>query len=113
MNFTNEKINNNTMLIRIHEDRFDASSAPIFKKFFVKIVNANYQKVVLDLTCVMFMDSSGLGALISSLKHLNSQGSIILIGLQPNVKGLMTLTRMDRLFPQYESLEEAVQLEVN
>jgi len=113
MSLTNEQINNNTILISINEDRLDSASAPTFKQYFLDTVNENCQKVVLDLSNVLFMDSSGLGVLISSLKHLNSQGSIILIGIQANVQALMTLTRMDRLFPQYESLEQALSLEVN
>ena len=105
-NFTNEVINEGDILIRFNIDRFDAALSPAFKEFFSDAVQQECPKVVLDLSSVAFMDSSGLGALISSLKQLNSQGSIVLVGLQPNVKGLMTLTRMDRLFPQYETLEE-------
>jgi len=112
MNFSNEKINSNTVLINVNEDRLDSRSAPAFKEYFTQTVNKEVQKIVLDLSCVRFMDSSGLGALISSLKFINSQGSIILIGIQPNVEGLMTLTRMDRLFPQYESLEQAIAMPV-
>jgi len=112
MNFSNEKINSNTLLITVSEDRLDSRSAPAFKEYFTKTVSKEMQKIVLDLACVRFMDSSGLGALISSLKFINNQGAIILIGIQPNVEGLMTLTRMDRLFPQYENLEQAVAMAV-
>jgi len=108
MNFSNEKINSNSLSIKINEDRLDSNSAPSFKEYFIETVNEEQQKVFLDLTRVKFMDSSGLGVLISSLKYMSTQGSIILIGIQPNVEGLMTLTRMDRLFPQYESLEQAI-----
>jgi len=113
MSYTNEKLNDTTVLISINEERLDAGSAPSFKQYFLDTVGNDSHKIVLDLTKVKFMDSSGLGVLISSLKHLNAQGSIVLIGIQANVKALMSLTRMDRLFPQYDNLEEALSLEVN
>ncbi|REL25332.1 anti-sigma factor antagonist [Thalassotalea euphylliae] len=113
MSLSNEKVNDSTIVINIDEQRFDAVTAPRFKQYFLDTVGAQSCNVVLDLSRVNFMDSSGLGVLISSLKHLNSQGAIVLVGIQSNVQALMTLTRMDRLFPQCANVEEALNLAVS
>jgi len=108
MNFTNKKVSDAVLIIIINEERLDASCAPPFKKYFSEVVNKGFSKVVLDLSCVSFMDSSGLGALISCLKLMAAQGEIVIVGAQANVKGLFTLTRMDRLFTQYENIDEVL-----
>lgn len=108
MKFTNESINDQATLIKIEGARLDAASSVEFKNYFNDTVSDKNQKVIIDLSDVNFMDSSGLGVLISSLKSMESKGGISLVGAHSNVKSLMTLTRMDRLFPQFSSIDEAV-----
>ena len=60
---------------------------------------ARAKRLVLDLGEVTFMDSSGLGALVRLQRQVNSRsGSLELRGLQPAIRGLIQLTRLDRVF---------------
>ncbi|PAJ74943.1 hypothetical protein CJF42_07655 [Pseudoalteromonas sp. NBT06-2] len=108
MNFSNKKINQSILLISIDHPRLDASSTPDFKEYFSNVVKSQFSKVVLDLSSVKFMDSSGLGALIFCLKNMVVNGEIVIVGAQANVLGLFTLTRMDRLFTHYGELSDVL-----
>jgi anti-sigma B factor antagonist len=85
-------------LVAVHSPRLDASVAPQFKTEMTEIVNNGAKRIVLDMAAVKLIDSSGLGTLVSILKLLNGQGSIVIRGASPSVLGLFKLTRMDRVF---------------
>ncbi|HEY0866088.1 MAG TPA: STAS domain-containing protein [Fimbriimonas sp.] len=55
--------------------------------------------LVLDLSLVGFMDSTGLGALLSCLRRITSRGGTLrLAGLTPGVRKLFDMVKMDRVF---------------
>jgi anti-sigma B factor antagonist len=85
-------------IVAVHAPRLDASFAPQFKTDMMEIVNGGARRIVLDMRAVKLIDSSGLGTLVSILKALNGQGSIVIRGASPTVLGLFKLTRMDRVF---------------
>lgn len=59
----------------------------------------NVDKITIDMTRVSFMDSTGLGAFILLLKRLKKSGGILeLTGLQPQVRELFKITRLDKVF---------------
>ncbi|MFL6692018.1 MAG: STAS domain-containing protein [Ramlibacter sp.] len=78
--------------------RLDASVAPAFKAQVVDLVQAGERRLVIDLAPLDFLDSSGLGALVSILKALGSQGSMAVCGARGGVLSLFKLTRMDKVF---------------
>ena len=78
--------------------RLDASVAPAFKQAVVQLVQSGEKRLVLDLGGVEFLDSSGLGALVSILKALGAQGTLAVCGARGPVLSLFQLTRMDKVF---------------
>ena len=78
--------------------RLDASVAPAFKQQVVGVAEAGERRLVIDLAGVDFLDSSGLGALVSILKSLGSQGAMAVCGARGGVLSLFKLTRMDKVF---------------
>lgn len=65
--------------------------------------------LIIDLAQVRFIDSSGLGALLSGYKNAGLRsGSFVLAGLQPRVQSMFELTRLHRVFEIYASLQEAL-----
>jgi anti-sigma B factor antagonist len=78
--------------------RLDASVAPAFKAQVVDLVEAGERRLVVDLAGVDFLDSSGLGALVSILKALGNQGAMAVCGPRGSVLSLFKLTRMDKVF---------------
>ncbi|MDE2180430.1 MAG: STAS domain-containing protein [candidate division NC10 bacterium] len=90
------------------EDRLDARVATDFKERMIELITAGNTKIVLDLSKVEFIDSSGLGAIVSSLKRMGGRGDLVVCGLQETTMTLFKLTRMDRVFQVFESEQQAV-----
>jgi anti-sigma B factor antagonist len=88
----------NNTVVAVISPRLDASVAPQFKTEMSDIVNGGAKNLVLDMSSVKMIDSSGLGTLVTILKLLGGQGSIVIRGATPSVLGLFKLTRMDRVF---------------
>lgn len=84
--------------IRVMEPRIDAAIATMFKDQLRDIVAPCGKPVCLDMGAVNFMDSSGLGAMISVRKCLPDNLAIVLKALTPNVERVFRLTRMDSVF---------------
>lgn len=85
-------------IVAVNSPRLDASFAPIFKAEMMEVVKGGAKRLIIDLSTVKLIDSSGLGTLVSILKSLNGQGTIVIRGATPSVVGLFKLTRMDRVF---------------
>ncbi len=89
-------------------DELDASNAEEFKRDMAPVLQAN-TRVVLDLSQLRFVDSSGLGAILSCLRQLSAKsGDLKLCGMSKQVRGLFELVRMHRIFDIYGTREEAV-----
>jgi len=89
-------------------DELDASNAAEFKRNIAPVLQAN-SRVVLDLEQLRFVDSSGLGAMLSCLRQLTAKsGDLKLCGLSKQVRALFELVRMHRIFDIYATREEAV-----
>jgi stage II sporulation protein AA (anti-sigma F factor antagonist) len=64
--------------------------------------------LVLDLVGVEFMDSSGLRAILHLQRELaGARGGLVLLGPTPQVRGILTLTGLDRQLPVADTLEQA------
>jgi anti-sigma B factor antagonist len=89
-------------------DELDASNAGEFKRDIAPVLQAN-TKLVLDLSRLSFVDSSGLGALLSCLRQLGGKsGDLKLCGLSKQVRALFELVRMHRIFDIYGTQADAV-----
>ncbi|MDO5528469.1 MAG: STAS domain-containing protein [Paracoccus sp. (in: a-proteobacteria)] len=86
------------LLIRVLETRIDAAAAGQFKDSLRPHVAAPGPNIVMDLSRVDFLDSSGLGAVIALRKILPEGRLMRLAGLTPNVARVFRLTRMDLVF---------------
>jgi anti-sigma B factor antagonist len=97
------------LVIELREDNLDASNVREFKDAVQSIIN-DRTRVVLDMSGVKFVDSSGLGALISCLRMLNGRrGDFKLCAMSKTVRALFELMRMHRVFNIHDSRQEAVQ----
>jgi anti-sigma B factor antagonist len=90
------------------EKRIDAATSAEFKQKMSEWIDAGNRKIVLNLSEVDFIDSSGLGAIISSLKKISGKGDLVICGVKETVMSLFRLTRMHRVFDILGSEDEAV-----
>lgn len=97
-------------LIHIYnvESRLDSSNVEIFKSETAKLLNTGGVGIIIDFSETKFIDSIGLGALVSILKAtVQNEMKIFLCSLSPEVKQIFELTRLYRLFDIFENLDEA------
>lgn len=88
--------------------RLDASVAPAFKQAVVELAAGGERRLLVDLAGVEFLDSSGLGALVSILKAIGTQGALAVCGARGPVLSLFKLTRMDKVFAIHADRAEAL-----
>ena len=96
------------LVIELREDNLDASNVREFRDAVQSLIQ-DHHKVVLDMAGVNFVDSSGLGALISCLRQLNGKrGDFRLCEMSRTVRALFELMRMHRVFNIHETRADAV-----
>lgn len=94
-------------VVTVMEKRLDAKVAVSFKEEMSALIASGVSTIILDLSGVSFVDSSGLGAIVTALKLLGRQGDLLVTGVQGDVMTMFTLTRMDRVFRMFPTVEEA------
>ena len=105
----NYEVSNNDLftVVEVQESRFDAKLAPTFRQSMEDIQGDIKPNLLLDLSNVNFMDSSGLGAVMAVYKLLRDRQTAI-VGAKLPVRDLLKLTRMDRLVKTYDTVEDAM-----
>ena len=96
------------LVVHAMDDRIDAASAIQFKERMRGIVQGAEPRVVLDMTRVNFLDSSGLGAVVAVMKMMGPDRKLELAGLTPTVQKVFRLTRMESIFTIHSSLPEGL-----
>jgi anti-sigma B factor antagonist len=89
--------------------RFDAQSAPAVAEWLENIAATTPGQVVVNLATASFLDSSALAVLVRAVKRCRMRGGDVrLCGVQPSVRLIFELTRLDRAFDMFPSEDEAV-----
>lgn len=117
----------NATVVRPVTEWLDLAVAPDFRRELVALIKSGHNNIVVDLGGVSFIDSSGLGALVSALKMVKTgrdrrrtprkerarrptaRGDVRLAALQTPVASLLEIIRMNRVFSSYLSVDEAVE----
>jgi anti-sigma B factor antagonist len=98
-------------LLKLHEERLDAHNSQEFKDYLLRLLEGGAKTLVLDLSEVRFVDSSGLGALLSGHKNAGLRESrLVLAGVQARVQSMFELTRLHRVFEIHPAVEDALAL---
>ena len=94
-------------VIAFHQDSLDAGNVNAFREAIAPALQTS-ETLMLDMSMLSFVDSSGLGALLSCLRSMNEKnGNLKLFGITKPVLALFELVRMHRLFSIYANLDEA------
>jgi anti-sigma B factor antagonist len=98
-----------THLIEV-SGQVDINAAPALQERTTRVIEEGKTRVIVDLSRVGFMDSTGLGVLVGALKRLRAgQGVLALVVTDYDVERLLELTGLDRTFTIYRSRDEAVE----
>lgn len=101
-------LSDGAQVVTVDADRIDAAMAIRFKEAMRSATDDGPDRVILDLSTVDFVDSSGLGAIVAAMKQLGDGRRLDLAGLTPTVEKVFRLTRMDSVFRLYPSLDDAL-----
>jgi anti-sigma B factor antagonist len=107
MDFTTQNVDDLIAVIR-GEGRLNMVSAPDLRSAVAEAVAAGRPRVVVDLSGVEFMDSSGLGALVGCLKTTRQAGGDLRIAApSEQVTMVLELSNLDRILTSYASAADA------
>ena len=108
MNFKVEQLDRAT-IFRPNEKRLDSVVASELKAEFLILAQPDVKTLVLDLSGVEYIDSAGLSALLlAQRQQVHHHGDMRLAGASDEVRSLLSLTALDRVFPMYNTVEEAL-----
>lgn len=94
--------------ILVARGEVDLYTAPRLKEELAGLVTGGRARVAVDLSGVEFLDSTGLGVLISGLKRCREAGGeLALAEPREPVRKVLSITGLDRVFPIHDSVEEA------
>jgi anti-anti-sigma factor len=86
----------------------DAFSEPTFRKVLGDAMGKGPVNVILDLSSIDFLDSSGLGALVQLAKQAKNQEGNLHIVTNSRVTQTVKLVRLEKFLPLYPTLDEAI-----
>ena len=108
MELVTRKIRDVLLVGLAQPDTLEANNVGPFRESMADLVETN-PRVLIDMSNITFLDSSGLGALVAIWRRLSSrEGEIKLCSIPPSVRTVFEITRMHRVFEIYETEEEAL-----
>ena len=96
------------LLVVVEEDSIDAARAVQFKDRMRELSKNPASRIILDLSRVEFLDSSGLGAVVASMKQLTGDKRMDLVGPSPSVGKVFQITGLDTVFRTIPSRDAAL-----
>lgn len=101
------EVKSNYQLFRL-TGLLDAFSEPNFRKALDKFVEQGPSNIILDLSKIDFVDSSGLGALVQLVKKAQTAGGVLQVVTNPRVTQTVKLVRLEKFLSLQESVDAAV-----
>ncbi|MBN1985697.1 MAG: STAS domain-containing protein [Prolixibacteraceae bacterium] len=101
----------NYTLVKVNSDRLDTNNAPDLKSELIVVHNGGEKNIILDLSSVIYCDSSGLRAvLVANRLCEDAIGTFILCGLQPDVENLVKISMLHTVLLIAKDVKEAEDL---
>ncbi len=93
---------------------FDVASADLLRAVFQESITPTSSKLILDLAATTFLDSTALGAIIAAGKRASGLGGWVRLVAPPtNIRKVLRVTSMDTVFGLYDTVEQAVEHELD
>lgn len=104
----NTEIIQKIFIVTCKGTRLDAAYAQKFFTSMQGFIKKGHMDIVLDLSSVEFVDSTGLGAIVLCLKEIDGRGQLVLCGVNEMVLSLLKMTHLDSVFIQAATRKEAL-----
>jgi anti-anti-sigma factor len=108
MELKSEKFSDVTV-IHVFLTRATLAKAVSFKEYVSDIITNGAHKIIIDLSICEYIDSTFLGAMVAMLKKVNALNGDLRLVYNKEVPSLLfVLTRMDKVFKTFTSLDDAL-----
>jgi anti-sigma B factor antagonist len=88
----------------------DVYTVPLFRKVVLKLGGDRRHELIMDLTKLTFIDSSGLGSLIETYQRVQSaEGEIAFVIDNPRILKILKLVGLNEIFPVFPNLGRALE----
>jgi len=99
----------NAVVVELKGDVMGGEDTKDFNALLHKLIDEGKKNIIVDLSSVKFMNSSGLGMMISGLTTMKREnGSLKLASVTEKIESLLIITKLITIFESYESVDEAV-----
>jgi anti-sigma B factor antagonist len=87
----------------------DVYTAPRLRQALIDLIEGGNSDILVDMSRVDFLDSTGLGVLVGGLKRVKSKdGSLEIVATQDKILKIFEITGLSKVFPIHDSVEAAV-----
>jgi anti-anti-sigma factor len=108
MKFAQEKTEHYTIL-KVLSEKLDNSVSSDLKSEFLILNKDGVSNIILDLSETRYCDSSGLSSvLVANRLCKNDNGTLVLVGLQPTVRKLITISQLESVLQIVPTVSEAI-----
>ncbi len=107
MSFNAEKYENYSM-VKIGNEKVDSSISPELKSEFVTMHQDGVKNVIIDMSDVKYIDSSGLSAFLVGNRSFTEKGVFVLYNVTDHVMKLISISQLDKVMTVFPTKEEAV-----
>ncbi len=98
------------VIIELKGNVMGGDDTKMFNEHVHKLIDQDKKHIVIDLSGVKFMNSSGLGMLIGGLTTLKkADGVLKLASVTDKIESLLMITKLITIFESYDTVDEAVQ----
>ena len=96
-------------IVTVTGDLVIGEAETTFKKTVTRLLEEGHVNLLIDLSAVGFLDSSGLGALVRALTNAQKEGGQTkLLNAGPQIRKLLQMTKLDSVFEIHEDMEAAL-----
>ena len=96
-------------ILKIQEQRLIYECLDPIQEKFISLVESGKKKIIIDFSEVEYIDSFAVGFIMDMYRRANSHnGELKLSGLQPRVKKILTITRVDNVIDIYATVDDAL-----
>src|SRR5205807_5437757 len=92
----------------VPDGALDLGSAPQLKRTLAQRASEGCNRIIIDLSCVTFMDSTALGVLVGIRRRLGPGGVVAVAAASLQAETLFQLTRLDRTFQMFPTVDAAL-----
>jgi anti-sigma B factor antagonist len=103
-----EKIRNTAFVFKVKHSRLDNTSAPIVRARLAALIREGHRRIAVEMSEVDFIDSRGLGVLVSAARQLGDGGDFVISAPRNTVLCMFKLTRLHRVFRIFDDERQAV-----